>query len=727
MLAVTLHTPTLFFVLPAVALVGGVILLALRRALPSDLQGTVPTAAGFLVFGAMALPRGLEVFGFRLSRFSDVTAPVTLVAIALIFHGFLRMSRVAVPRLYWVLTWVAAGAVTVFILLGRDQWRLVLVSGSLAVLFAYTAWTLLRAPATELAAGRRVMAGLAALLTPVAVSRCLSAAIDPVFRPSSPGLANALSYLFFFLLLFGLILGFVLTVTERLVERERTARAEVEAASREKSRFLATMSHEIRTPMNGVMGMLGLLLETRLTPAQRELALTAQESADSLLTIVNDILDFSKIEAGKLTFESNALDLVHVVEGAVELLSGEARVKKLALAALVEPSVPTSLRGDAGRLRQVLINLIGNAIKFTEAGKVLVTAAVERETADTATIRFTVSDTGIGITPETAGLLFHPFVQADGSATRRYGGTGLGLAICRQLVELMNGKIGVESRPGEGSTFWFTAELQKQDAPQAEPSPEPAVPEPAVPEPARPFRLLVAEDNRVNQRVVLAQLETLGHRAVAVANGLEVLTALDGIDYDAVLMDCHMPEMDGYEAAARIRAEPRWQDLPIVAMTAGAMVEDRERCFAAGMNDYIAKPFRAAELAAVLARLPVRAPDPSRLAVLDPSVLGSVTGGGLAMVRDVVAIFLEDAPKKVDALREAVRAGDAKRISRAAHAFKSACLTVGVQRLAALCDAMEHDGRNGVTAGAADALATLESELPAAASALRELHVAALS
>jgi two-component system sensor histidine kinase/response regulator len=451
-----------------------------------------------------------------------------------------------------------------------------------------------------------------------------------------------------------------------------------------------------------------------------------QASADSLLTIVNDILDFSKIEAGKLALESNDLDLVEVVEGSVELLAEQARAKKLQIGALVEPGVPANLRGDAGRLRQVLTNLIGNAIKFTEAGEILVTAEVGQETAGAAVIRFSVSDTGIGIAPDTASLLFSPFVQADGSTTRRYGGTGLGLAICRQLVELMNGGIGVESRPGEGSTFWFTAEMEKHDAPSRgnPPFEHPArilivdghettrrvlrqqvislglradvaatiseameslrrahaegddfaagiVDAPlatvdvatlglplilatlhgrrredlekylaagfrrtltkpvrrsnlhdclagvlgaggpgaaqmsvaSVPPASQSLRVLVAEDNRVNQRVVLLQLENLGHRAVAVANGLEALTALEEIDYDVVLMDCHMPEMDGYEATARIRAQPRWMDLPIIAMTANAMASDREQCFAAGMNEYIAKPFKVTDLAAVLARV----------------------------------------------------------------------------------------------------------------------------
>src|SRR6266404_951978 len=631
----------------------------------------------------------------------------------------------------------------------------------------------------------------------------------------------------------------------------REARDLAERVARARSAFLANMSHEIRTPMNAVLGFVELVLDTELAPEQRRALELVRTSSEALLTILNDILDYSKIEAEHLELESIPFDLPKVVHATATLLAVRAREKHLELTVDVPPDVPQMVRGDPTRVRQVLMNLIGNAIKFTEEGEVDVSASVIQRDSDRAAVQFRVRDTGIGISPEQLGTIFQEFTQADASMTRRYGGTGLGLAISRRLVGLMGGELAVTSEVGQGSEFGFALTFPLEaaqaaaratvslggrrllvvddnetnrrivrdmlgaegmavhEAPRADaglealrraaragapydlaildaqmpdrdgfelatavradralkatrlliltsagqrgdgercrqlgiqayltkpiaradlveavgtvlagtasaPGEVDLVTRHSIAESRHALRILLAEDNPVNQQVATAMLVKRGHQVDVVGNGREAVAAVAQESYDLVLMDIQMPEMDGFEATEKIRALPQGRTLPIIALTAHALSGERERCLARGMTGYLAKPFKAHDL---FSAVEGRGAQPADAAAAPAPAVDLAAfrrtmeeAGAAEAVDGILETFVATLPQRLEALVTAARGTEAEPLQRAAHAFKSAAGTIGAGHLAALLEDMERAARDGDVAGARDKLEHIRGE-----------------
>jgi PAS domain S-box-containing protein len=541
------------------------------------------------------------------------------------------------------------------------------------------------------------------------------------------------------------ILGIGVDITERRQLQDSLALARDEAleASRLKSEFLANMSHEIRTPMNGIVGMSELLMDSPLDDDQREMGSVIQKSAESLLGIINDILDFSKIEAGKLRIEPAEMELRAVVDDAIVLLLPTAEKKHLELTCEFDPALEGLLLGDSGRIRQVLLNLAGNAVKFTLKGRVSILIRRMEERATERVIEVRIQDTGIGISPAAQKQLFQAFTQADGSTTRRFGGTGLGLAISRQLVELMGGEIGLVSEEGHGSTFWFRLPLPKVS--RENESMRPIDREETLSNQIQPgLHFLVAEDNLTNQMVARGFLEKMGHHADFAVNGNEVLELLKRKSYDAILMDCQMPEMDGYMAARRIRAvevERGTPPIPIIALTAFAMATDRAKCLEAGMNDYLPKPLRAEELQKALLRCNLaqrngharagaqaartKSSPPADALVADHvAQLRGLPGRERAtLLEEVVEIFLRETPDSLSNLGQLADRRAFVETAKLAHRLAGSAASIGGKYMQAAAQVVESAAARGAAADVTEALAKLDREWQRVKSALEQLHL----
>ncbi len=546
------------------------------------------------------------------------------------------------------------------------------------------------------------------------------------------------------------ILGFARDVTERKVALRdlRAAKEAAEAASHTKSEFLANVSHEIRTPLNAIVGMTSLLLDSSLASQQQAFAETIRSSSGTLLTLIDEVLDFSKIEAGRLELERQPFNLVECLQEAIDLVAPRAVEKELELSFEISEDCPMALEGDVTRVRQVLVNLLSNAVKFTEEGSVEIAVGAQSLAAGEHRIDFAVRDTGIGISPDKRDRIFDAFSQADASTTRGYGGTGLGLSISRRLTELMGGMLEVESTPGQGSTFRFS--IRARAAEEVVIGRPRAVAKKKIDRQLAkrlPLRVLVADDNATNREVASLMLQRMGYYPDLASNGEEVLEAMDWRRYEVLLMDVHMPVLDGLETTRRVRRTwPDDEQPQIVAMTASTMRGDREVCIEAGMDDFLGKPVFDHELQAVLelaaerAGIVSRAPEEEssaderedgaagapaeaaedELPTLDRAAFDRLLDLPADSVAAAVRAWITTAEERMRDIRVALEEDDAKVLAEAAHGLKGSSLTLGVARMGEISQRLEMLGRNGSTDGAAAMVEELAGEGVNAREALEE-------